>query len=141
MQIEGQTCYTAAETAERLGISPNTLRRQRTSGRIQGIAIGRDYVYSATEIRRYQIEVQQPAGARSRAGRPARPPRDEPLARDRSGGTRQAVRRDRGARGEADRPAREPDPAPYRSIEAFMQDVAANGGQVPGSTYTLEMDV
>jgi hypothetical protein len=134
MQIEGQTCYTAAETAERLGISPNTLRRQRTSGRIQGIAIGRDYVYSATEIRRYQIEVQQPAGARSRAGRPARPPR-------RTARPGPASRRDRGARGEADRPAREPDPAPYRSIEAFMQDVAANGGQVPGSTYTLEMDV
>jgi hypothetical protein len=68
MKLDNQTVYTAAETAARLGIAPTTLKRQRQNGRIIGILIGRDYVYSAEAIRRYRQDVQQRAGRRSRAG-------------------------------------------------------------------------
>jgi predicted site-specific integrase-resolvase len=68
MKLDDQTIYTAAEAAAKLGISPTTLKRQRQNGRIPGILIGRDYVYSAEAIRRYRLDVQRPAGRRSHAG-------------------------------------------------------------------------
>lgn len=68
MKLDSQIVYPAAEAAAKLGISPTTLKRQRQNGRIVGVQIGRDYVYSAEAIRQYQVEVQARAGRRSKAG-------------------------------------------------------------------------
>ncbi|MGI8855979.1 MAG: helix-turn-helix domain-containing protein [Thermomicrobiales bacterium] len=67
MQIDGKTVYTLTEAAARLGIAPTTLKRQRQNGRITGILVGRDYVYSDEAIRHYQTEIQMHAGKRSHA--------------------------------------------------------------------------
>ena len=59
-----------AEAAELLGVSHATLRAQIWRGRLNAEKVGRDWIVTGAEIRRYRSEVQEPR-RRSRGGAPA----------------------------------------------------------------------
>lgn len=59
-----------AEAAELLGVSHATLRAQVWRGRLNAEKVGRDWIVTGAEIRRYRSEVQEPR-RRSRDGAPA----------------------------------------------------------------------
>jgi excisionase family DNA binding protein len=49
-----------AEAAELLGVSHATLRAQVWRGRLNAEKVGRDWIVTGAEIRRYRSEVQEP---------------------------------------------------------------------------------
>lgn len=49
-----------AEAAELLGVSHATLRAQIWRGRLNAEKVGRDWIVTGAEIRRYRSEVQEP---------------------------------------------------------------------------------
>ena len=59
-----------AEAAELLGVSHATLRAQVWRGRLNAEKVGRDWIVTGAEIRRYRSEVQE-RRRRSRGGAPA----------------------------------------------------------------------
>jgi excisionase family DNA binding protein len=46
-----------AEAAERIGVTPATLRQQLSRGKLAGVKVGRDWFVSAAEIARYKKRV------------------------------------------------------------------------------------
>jgi excisionase family DNA binding protein len=59
-----------AEAAELLGVSHATLRAQVWRGRLNAEKVGRDWIVTGAEVRRYRLEVQE-RRRRSRADGPA----------------------------------------------------------------------
>lgn len=51
---------TIPQAAERLGLSPQTLRTQVRLGKLKAYKIGRDYIVSDDEIERYRRENLRP---------------------------------------------------------------------------------
>jgi excisionase family DNA binding protein len=58
-----------SEAAKLLGVSHATLRAQIWRGRLNADKVGRDWLVTGAEIRRYRSEVQEPR-RRSRGGLP-----------------------------------------------------------------------
>jgi len=50
---------TLSEAAERLGLSPDTLRRQAQAGRLRARKLGTLWIVSEREVERYRAEVMR----------------------------------------------------------------------------------
>lgn len=57
------TLLTLGEAAERLGVSPGTLRNQANHGRIKATKRGRDWMVTEGEVQRYGAEQRRPGKA------------------------------------------------------------------------------
>lgn len=54
---------TLAEAADRLGLSPSTLRHQIRNGRLRARKVSRDWYVAPDDLEKYRAEVQKPRQA------------------------------------------------------------------------------
>lgn len=62
MQVGDDEVLTLKQAAERLGLSPETLRLQVRGGKMQATLAGKTYLVTASEVRRYDAFRKQARG-------------------------------------------------------------------------------
>lgn len=66
MDEQGHKLIGLAEAAQLLGIAHATLRAQIHRGRLKATKVGRDWLVTGDEVRRYKAEIQGPSRRQSK---------------------------------------------------------------------------